>query len=51
MPRDFIPLRPETITNALVNLRAQLIRDRGSGLEHVEALLQMRGHNLGAVPD
>ena len=38
-----------TITNALVQLRAQIIRDGLAGLEHVEALLQMRGHNLGPV--
>jgi hypothetical protein len=43
-------LKPETITRALVALRAELIREGGPGLEHVEALLQMRGHNLGPVP-
>ena len=42
--------KPETITRALVALRAELIRDGGPGLEHVEALLQLRGHNLGPVP-
>ena len=42
--------KPETITRALVALRAELIRDGGPGLEHVEALLQIRGHNLGPVP-
>jgi hypothetical protein len=43
-------LKPETITRALVALRVELIRDGGPGLEHVEALLQLRGHNLGPVP-
>ncbi len=43
-------LKPETITRALVALRAELIREGGSGLEHVEVLLQIRGHNLGPVP-
>ena len=42
--------KPETITRALVALRAELIREGGPGLEHVEALLQLRGHNLGPVP-
>ena len=38
--------KPETITRALVALRAELIREGGPGLEHVEALLQLRGNNL-----
>jgi hypothetical protein len=42
--------RPETIARALVALRAEVIREGGPGLEHVEALLQLRGHNLGPVP-
>lgn len=42
--------KPETITRTLRNLRAQIIRDGGPGLEHVEALLQLRGDNLGPVP-
>jgi hypothetical protein len=33
-----------------VALRAELIREGGRGLEHVEALLQLRGHNLAPVP-
>lgn len=43
-------LKPETITRALAALRAELIRDGGPGLEHVEALLQLRGNNLAPVP-
>jgi hypothetical protein len=43
-------LKAETITRALAALRAELIREGGPGLEHVEALLQLRGHNLGPVP-
>ena len=42
--------KPETITRALRNLRAQIIRNGEPGLEHVEALLQLRGGNLGPVP-
>ncbi|MCC5987942.1 MAG: hypothetical protein JJT95_09685 [Pararhodobacter sp.] len=42
--------KQETITRALRNLRAQIIRDGGPGLEYVEALLQLRGDNLGPVP-
>lgn len=42
--------KPETITRALRNLRAQIIRDEDPGLEHLEALLQLRGDNLGPVP-
>ena len=43
-------LKPETITRALVALRAELIREGGPGLEHVEVLLQLRGNNLPPVP-
>ena len=50
MGREFKAYKPETITRMLANLRAQIIRDGGDGLEHVEALLAMRGHNLGPVP-
>ena len=50
MATQFRPYKPETITRALVALRAELVREGGPGLEHVEALLQLRGHNLGPVP-
>jgi len=50
MGTQFRPYKPDTITRTLLNLRAQIVRDGGPGLEHVEALLQMRGHNLGPVP-
>lgn len=43
-------LKPETITRALLALRAELTRDGGEGLEHVEALLALRGCNLPPVP-
>ena len=43
-------LKPETITRALAALRAELMREGGLGLEHVEALLQLRGNNLAPVP-
>ncbi len=36
-------LIPKTIDGVLLNLRAQIIRDGGEGLEHVEALLAIRG--------
>jgi len=50
MGTQFRPYKPETITRTLLNLRAQIVRDGGLGLAHVEALLQLRGHNLGPVP-
>lgn len=43
-------LKPETITRALLALRAEIVRDGGPGLEHVEALLALRGNNLPPVP-
>lgn len=43
-------LKPQTITRALVALRAEMIRDGAPGLEHVEALLVLRGSNLPPVP-
>jgi hypothetical protein len=50
MGRDFKPYEPKTITRALRNLRGQIIRNGGPGLEHVEALLLLRGDKLGPVP-
>ena len=42
--------KPETITRALVALRAELIREGGPGLAHVEALLQPRARKVaGAI--
>jgi len=40
----------ETITIALAQLRAKIIRERLDGLEHVEALLKLRGYELRPVP-
>lgn len=40
----------KTITNALLALRAEIIRDGMSGLEHVEALLTLRQVALPRVP-
>ena len=40
---------PKTIDAALLNLRAQIVRDGGEGLEHVEALLALRGCALPRV--
>ena len=40
----------KTITSALLNLRAQIIRNKMDGLEHVEALLVARSVGLPAVP-
>lgn len=34
---------PKTIDSALQNLRRDLIRNGGDGLEHVEALMRIRG--------
>lgn len=41
---------PKTIDAALLNLRAQIVRDGGDGLAHVEALLAMRGCAIVPVP-
>lgn len=43
-------MQEASITAALVALRVRTIREDRAGLEHVEALLRMRGHNLGPVP-
>ena len=40
----------KTITSALLNLRAQIIRGKMDGLGHVEALLAARGVDLPHVP-
>lgn len=40
----------KTITSALLQLRAQIIRGSLDGLEHVEALLRARGVDLPRVP-
>ena len=40
----------KTITSALLNLRAQIIRGKLDGLGHVEALLVARGVCLPTVP-
>ncbi|MES2843723.1 MAG: hypothetical protein V4804_17035 [Pseudomonadota bacterium] len=40
----------KTITNALLALRAQIVRERLGGLNHVEALLVARGVELAAHP-
>jgi hypothetical protein len=45
-----VPISEITITRALVALRVRTIREGRAGLDHVEALLTMRGHNLGPVP-
>src|SRR5688500_15623863 len=50
MGTELRKLKPETITRALLALRAELIREGRPGLEHVEALLQLRGNNLPPVP-
>jgi hypothetical protein len=39
----------KTITSALVNLRAHIIRDGIDGLDHVNALLVMRGIDPGKL--
>lgn len=40
----------ETIDTSLYYLRAQIIRDGADGLEHVEALMNLRGLALDALP-
>lgn len=44
------PVSEITITRALVSLRFHTIREGRPGLEHIEALLAMRGSNLAPVP-
>ena len=39
-----------TIRNALLYMRAEILRDGLDGLEHVDALLAMRGHDPVSVP-
>lgn len=40
----------DTIRNALLYIRAEIVRDNLNGLEHVDALLAMRGHEAAPVP-
>jgi predicted Rossmann fold nucleotide-binding protein DprA/Smf involved in DNA uptake len=40
----------ETINTSLYYLRAQIIREGADGLEHVEALMKLRGLALDALP-
>ena len=40
----------KSITNALLHLRVQTIRESLDGLEHVEALLKLRGVDLAKHP-
>ena len=42
-------MQDKTITNALLRLRAQIIRGKLDGLDHVEALLVARGVDLPHV--
>ena len=50
MGYTFRPLLPKTIDAALLNLRAQIIRDGGDGMEHVEALMRLRRCHTEHVP-
>ncbi|WP_136634948.1 hypothetical protein [Pseudooceanicola onchidii] len=42
-------MQDKTINNALLALRKQIIREGGDGLDHVEALLAMRGVDMPRV--
>ena len=42
-------VKPHTIDNALYHLRALCVRDGHAGLEHVEALLRLRGLDPDAM--
>ena len=42
-------MQDRTIDSALLNLRKQMIRGDGAGLEHVETLLRMRGVDMPRV--
>ena len=48
MPNPLVSER--TITSALKALRQRTVREGRPGLEHVEALLAIRGDNLAPVP-
>lgn len=48
--RYFRPIKDETIISALVYLRDITIRDELDGLEHVDALLRLRGHDPESQP-
>jgi hypothetical protein len=50
MGYTFRPLLPKTIDAALLNLRAQIVRDGGDGLGHVEALMRLRRCHTERVP-
>ncbi len=51
MPRiTFRPLKDQTVINALRYLRATCLRDGAPGLEHVDALLRLRGVNPASLP-
>lgn len=50
MGDTFRLLMPKTIDAALLNLRAQIIREGGEGLEHVDALLKIRRCHAASVP-
>lgn len=43
MGTEFRRLHPETIRQVLYRLRAEIIREGQDGLEHVDALLRLRG--------
>ncbi|WP_375172601.1 hypothetical protein [Pseudooceanicola sp.] len=42
-------MQDKTINNALLALRKQIIREGGEGLDHVEALLALRGVDMPRV--
>ncbi len=42
--------KEETVTRTLHYMRSQIIREQLDGLEHVEALLELRGEALRHVP-
>lgn len=48
MPNPLVSER--TITSALTALRIRTVREGRPGLEHIEALLAIRGDNLAPVP-
>jgi hypothetical protein len=45
MGTEYRRLHPETIVRVLYRLRAEIIREGQDGLEHVDALLRLRGAN------
>lgn len=47
---DYRPWKDETLTAALHFMRCQVVRDGSEGLEHIDALLALRGVDPASLP-